>query len=57
VITDQYLIPVDPEAPAGEYCLETGMYDASTMTRLPIRDTEGIYQGDRVLLGPIQVGG
>lgn len=35
-IVDEYEIPVDPAAPAGEYLIEVGMYDVYTQKRLPI---------------------
>ena len=38
-----------------EYVVEIGMYDAATMERLPVRDAEGIHQGDRILLDPVHV--
>jgi 4-amino-4-deoxy-L-arabinose transferase-like glycosyltransferase len=55
VITDEYLIAVDAQAPAGEYVLEIGMYDANTMERLPAYDAQGAPQGDRMLLETVQV--
>jgi 4-amino-4-deoxy-L-arabinose transferase-like glycosyltransferase len=50
VITDQYEIVVDPEAPAGAYVIEIGMYDAGSGQRLSVYDVHGEHQGDRVLL-------
>ena len=55
VITDQYEIVVDVQAPAGEYVIEVGIYDANTMERLPVHDAEGEAQGDRALLQTVQV--
>lgn len=51
VTIDEYEISVKPNAPAGEYRIEVGMYDAVTGKRLPVFDEEGkrIPQ-DRVLL-------
>jgi hypothetical protein len=57
VIADPYEIPLDPEAPPGEYTLEIGMYDAATMERVPVFDAQGAAQGDRILLGPVSVDG
>jgi len=56
VITDAYQIPVDPDAPEGQYSVETGMYDASTMERLPVYDAQGAIQGDRILLETVHIG-
>ncbi len=55
VITDQYEIVVDAQAPAGEYVMEVGMYDANTMERVPVYNPEGEAQGDRILLETVQV--
>ncbi len=55
VIADQYEIAVDVQAPAGEYLIEVGMYDAGTMERLPVYDALGEAQGDRILLETVQV--
>jgi hypothetical protein len=54
VIDDQYLITVKPDAPAGDYAIEVGMYDAVTGQRLEVLSAEGEGKGDRVLL-PVQV--
>jgi hypothetical protein len=51
VIADEYEITVDPDAPAGEYQIEVGMYSLETMERLPVFDTEGKQvPGARILL-------
>jgi len=50
VITDRYEIIVDPEAPAGAYVIEIGMYDAGSGQRLSVYDVHGEQQGDRILL-------
>lgn len=55
VIADEYEIVVDPEAPPGEYSIETGMYDASTGQRLPAYGSDGSPQGDRILLQPVRL--
>jgi len=49
-VVDEYEIPVQPDTPPGEYLLEAGMYDLTTMLRLPIVDSEGAVLGDRILL-------
>ncbi len=55
VIADEYEITVDPEAPAGEYTLEIGMYDESTGERLPVLDKRGEIQDNRILLSIVRV--
>ncbi len=57
-IIDQYEIPVRADAPPGEYLLEIGMYDPTTMIRLPVFDDQGTEIGDRILLEatPIYIG-
>ncbi len=49
-VVDEYEIPVQSDTPPGEYLLEAGMYDLTTMLRLPIVDSEGAVLGDRILL-------
>jgi 4-amino-4-deoxy-L-arabinose transferase-like glycosyltransferase len=52
VITDEYEIAVDPNAPAGEYQIEVGMYDPKSVSRLPAFDETGSrLPDDRILLG------
>jgi hypothetical protein len=41
---------VQPGTPPGEYLLEVGMYDLTTMLRLAIVDSQGAVLGDRILL-------
>jgi hypothetical protein len=57
VIVDEYEIAVGPEAPDGDYQLEIGMYDPASGARLPITSEKGEFQGDRILLKKIAVGG
>jgi len=53
VIVDEYEMPVQSDAPLGEYRIEIGMYDLETMARLPAFDGEGRRLAeDRVLLEP-----
>ncbi len=53
-LTDEYAIPVMPDAPAGKYTLALGLYDAETWQRLPVRGAVGDVVGDYVVL-PIRV--
>lgn len=55
VITDEYELAVDPEAPAGAYLIEVGMYLTETGERLPVFDMAGELLADRLLL-PIEIG-
>jgi 4-amino-4-deoxy-L-arabinose transferase-like glycosyltransferase len=55
IITDEYAIAVDQEAPPGEYVIEIGMYDAISGRRLPTHDSEGRSLGDRVILQPMRL--
>ena len=51
VIVDEYHIPLDGDAPAGNYHIEMGMYDPATVVRLPVFATDGSrLPDDRVLL-------
>jgi hypothetical protein len=49
-IIDGYEIPVRVDAPPDAYLLEIGMYDLTTMIRLPVFDAQGTGIGDRALL-------
>jgi hypothetical protein len=49
-IVDKYDIIIPPNAPAGRYELEVGLYDATTGQRLPLLDKTGQKQNERVLL-------
>ncbi len=55
VITDEYEIIVEPDAPPGEYVIEIGMYDASTGQRLSVLSHDQVVEEDRLLLGVVHV--
>lgn len=55
IIVDEYNIPIQPNAPPGQYVIEIGMYQLETMQRLPIINQEGQVVGDRVLLEELTV--
>ncbi len=56
VVDDRYEIAIDAEAPAGEYTLAVGLYDAATGQRLPAFDANGQRTpGDRVLLRAVSI--
>ncbi len=55
VVIDSYHIPVNPDAPPGEYVIEIGLYDAATGARLPVFDQEGLMLDNRILLAKIEV--
>lgn len=55
IISDQYDIVVDPEAPPGNYVIEIGMYDPSTGQRLPVFANGQREEGDRLLLEEVKV--
>jgi hypothetical protein len=55
VITDTYIVDVKPEAAAGSYSLEIGMYQAATGQRLPV-SAPGLPAADTLVLTPVQVG-
>lgn len=55
IVVDRYELHLDPQAPAGEYELEIGMYDPRTGTRLPVL-LDGVRQpDDRAVLARVQV--
>ena len=49
-VTDAYAVPVNLDAPPGEYWIEIGFYDPLDGTRLPVTDADGQPLGDRLLL-------
>ena len=54
VIADEYEIPIQPDAPPGQYVIEIGMYQLETGQRLEVREgPEG--KEDRILLGTVEV--
>ena len=55
VIRDNYAILVPVDTAPGSYELEVGMYLWPAMTRLPVIGADGRPEGDRVLLGTVQV--
>lgn len=56
VVVDRYRLEIDDDAPAGDYRLEVGMYDAATIVRLPAAGADGArLEHDRVLLGALRV--
>ena len=57
VVVDEYEIPVRTDAPAGEYRIEIGMYDATTGERLSVLTSQGQQlPEDRILLEtPVKV--
>ncbi len=50
VILDPYAIPVDPQAPAGAYVLEIGLYDPVTGERVSVLEAGGAPAGDHIRL-------
>jgi hypothetical protein len=50
IIRDQHGMAISPEAPAGEYRLDVGMYLVATGERLPVLGKDGQVQGDKVSL-------
>ena len=55
IIVDHYTLAVKPDAAAGDYVLEIGLYEATTGDLLPVRAATGQPLGDRLLLGQVKV--
>lgn len=55
VIRDEYELTIDADAPPGRYQIEVGMYVLATGRRLPVTDDGGLVEGDRIVLGGIEV--
>jgi len=57
VIVDRHVVPVNGDAPPGQYRLAVGLYNLATLQRLPAFDSTGRrLDGDRLLLEtPVKV--
>lgn len=55
VIVDEYIIPVAPDAPPGNYRIELGLYDPVTGERLPFLGTDGVPAADHLILTDVIV--
>jgi hypothetical protein len=54
IIADEYEIPIQPDAPLGQYVIEIGMYQLETGQRLEVRGgPEG--EGDHILLSAVEI--
>jgi hypothetical protein len=49
-LADPYILPVNPDTPAGNYRIEVGLYNPLDGTRLPVTTADGHPVGDRLLL-------
>jgi hypothetical protein len=50
IVPDTHRIVLDPQTPVGTYRLYAGMYRWPSLERLPVWDSQGIEQADRVIL-------
>jgi hypothetical protein len=55
IVTDEYEIPIAPDAAPGSYTIIAGMYDAATGDRLPVSAADGSYLGDHLSVAQISV--
>ena len=56
IIQDRYGLAIPADAPPGEYVIEIGMYDATTLARVPVFDPQGKrVPDDHVILGTVNV--
>ncbi len=56
VIPDTYRVPLDANAPPGEYRLAVGLYDPLSGERLRVYDARGDELGDAIVISAITVG-
>ena len=54
-VVDPYRLVAPENLPPGQYRLEVGMYEMSSVRRIPQLDLSGQMTGDRFILGPIVV--
>ena len=52
---DEHRLALKADAPPGEYLLEIGLYDPASGKRLPVSGPAGVADGDRILLGKVEV--
>jgi hypothetical protein len=55
LVIDHFSLSIPPEAPAGAYQIEVGIYNWWTMERLPVLDAAGNVTGDHIILNQIRV--
>jgi len=53
IVVDSYAIPLDPQAPAGRYAIEIGLYDPATGDRLFVLDNQGQAVADHLVLAHV----
>jgi hypothetical protein len=53
VIVDEYAIPLPDSAPAGQYQIATGLYDAANGQPLTLLDANGMIVSDKRLILPV----
>ncbi len=56
LISDGIVIPIDASIAPGEYQIELGWYDPTTLQRLTVLDANGNPGDDKIMIGPIRVG-
>ena len=54
-VADRYPLTLSPDAPAGRFVVEVGLYDAVTGKRLTVESSSGAPTADRIVLQSIQV--
>jgi hypothetical protein len=54
-VTDRVGLYLLPDTSPGDYDLLVGMYEPSTLERLPVIDATGQVAGDSISLGPVSV--
>ena len=52
---DPYRLPIPEALPPGTYYIEVGLYEMVSGRRLHISDSAGNLNGDRYILGPVEV--
>jgi hypothetical protein len=50
IVRDVHTVPIEGDAPLGEWTLAVGLYELSTMTRLPAYDAQGEAWRDRQVM-------
>jgi hypothetical protein len=55
IVEDEYHLTVQPDAQAGEYWIEVGMYVLSTGERLPLVDDKGERLDDKIVIEEVNI--
>lgn len=56
LIPDGLALTIDPGIAPGTYTVELGLYELASMQRLALIDKDGLPIGDKIIIGPVEIG-